>query len=72
MSRADPSELSFDEEAALSYGAIRSNLEKAGTPIGSLDMLMAAHAVSLGIHLVTNNTREFLRIHALTVIDWLA
>jgi len=62
----------FDEAAALAYGDIRSNLEKAGTPIGSMDMLIAAHAVSLGIPLVTNNTREFLRIPVLNVIDWIA
>ena len=64
--------VSFDEEAAHVYGDIRVTLEKAGTPIGSMDMLIAAHAVSLGIPLVTNNTREFIRIHALNIIDWLA
>ena len=62
--------LPYDEEAALAYGAIRSRLEKAGTPIGSMDMLIAAHAVSLGVTLVTNNTREFMRIPELTIIDW--
>ena len=62
--------VSFDEEAAHVYGEIRANLEKAGTPIGSMDMLIAAHAVSLGIPLVTNNTREFVRITSLNVIDW--
>lgn len=60
----------FDEAAALAYGDIRSSLEKAGTPIGSMDMLIAAHAVSLGIPLVTNNTREFARIPTLDSIDW--
>ncbi len=64
--------VSFDEEAAHIYGEIRAYLEKAGTPIGSMDMLIAAHAVSLGIPLATNNTREFIRIPALTIIDWLA
>lgn len=62
----------FDEAAALAYGDIRANLEKAGTPIGSMDMLIAAHAVSLGIPLVTNNTREFVRIPTLNIIDWIA
>ena len=62
--------VSFDEGAAHSYGDIRATLEKAGTPIGSMDMLIAAHAVSLGIPLVTNNTREFVRIPALNIIDW--
>ena len=63
--------VSFDEEAAHVYGDIRATLEKAGTPIGAMDMLIAAHAVSLGIPLVTNNTREFVRIPALNVIDWI-
>jgi tRNA(fMet)-specific endonuclease VapC len=62
--------VSFDEEAALVYGDIRTTLEKAGTPIGSMDMLIAAHAVSLGVSMVTNNTREFSRIHGLTILDW--
>ena len=61
---------SFDEEAALAYGDIRTNLEKAGTPIGAMDMLIAAHALSLGVALVTNNTREFSRIPSLDVVDW--
>jgi len=64
--------VSFDEAAAHAYGDIRAGLEKAGTPIGSMDMLIAAHAVSLGIPLVTNNTREFVRIPALECIDWTA
>lgn len=64
--------VSFDEEAAHVYGDIRSALEKAGTPIGAMDMLIAAHAVSLGTPLVTNNTREFVRIPTLTIIDWTA
>jgi tRNA(fMet)-specific endonuclease VapC len=62
--------ISFDEAAAHIYGDIRATLEKAGTPIGAMDMLIAAHAVSLGIPLVTNNTREFVRIPALNIIDW--
>jgi len=62
--------VSYDESAAQAYGDIRASLEKAGTPIGSMDMLIAAHALSLGIPLVTNNTREFLRIPTLILIDW--
>jgi len=62
--------VSYDESAAHVYGDIRAALEKAGTPIGSMDMLIAAHAVSLGIPLVTNNTREFLRVPSLNIIDW--
>jgi tRNA(fMet)-specific endonuclease VapC len=60
----------YDDAAAQAYGDIRAILEKAGTPIGSMDMLIAAHAVSLGIPLVTNNTREFLRVHSITLVDW--
>ena len=60
----------YDEAAAHAYGDIRASLEKAGTSIGSMDMLSAAHAVSLGIPLVTNNTREFMRIPSLNLIDW--
>ena len=60
----------FDEPAALAYGDIRTNLEKTGTPIGAMDMLIAAHAVSQGITLVTNNTREFNRVPSLKIIDW--
>ena len=62
----------FGEEAALAYGGIRAALEKAGTVIGSMDMLIAAHAVALGIPLVTNNTREFERVSDLDVLDWTA
>lgn len=62
----------FDEEAALAYGDVRAELEKAGTPIGAMDMLIAAHAVSLGATMVTNNTREFNRIPRLNVVDWTA
>lgn len=64
--------VSFDEEAAHVYGDIRTTLEKAGTPIGAMDMLIAAHAVSLGTTLVTSNTREFIRIPTLNIIDWTA
>ena len=60
----------FDEAAANIYGEIRATLEKAGTPIGAMDMLIAAHAVALEIPLVTNNTREFMRISSLKIIDW--
>lgn len=62
--------VSFDEEAARMYGDIRASLEKAGTPIGAMDMLIAAHALSLGIPLITNNTREFARIPSLDIVDW--
>jgi tRNA(fMet)-specific endonuclease VapC len=63
--------VSFDESAAHVYGEIRATLEKSGTPIGAMDMLIAAHAVSLGIPLVTDNTREFVRVPSLNIIDWM-
>ena len=62
--------LAFGQEAAAAYGRIRTALEKAGTPIGPLDTLIAAHAVSMGVTLVTNNTREFQRVPDLEVEDW--
>ncbi|MBI5142084.1 MAG: type II toxin-antitoxin system VapC family toxin [Nitrospirae bacterium] len=62
----------YDENAAMVYGDIRASLEKAGTPVGAMGMLIAAHAVSLNVSLVTNNTREFSRIPMLDVIDWSA
>ena len=62
--------LAFGEEAAAAYGRIRAALEKAGTPIGPLDTLIAAHAVGLGVTLVTNNTREFSRVPGLELEDW--
>lgn len=61
----------FDTMAAVEYGRVRARLKRAGAPIGSLDMLIAAHAVSLGLTLVTNNTREFERVHGLDLEDWL-
>lgn len=61
----------FDEKAAKAYGE-RAALEKAGNPIGSTDMLIGAHALSLGLTLVTNNVREFRKIKHLKVIDWTA
>lgn len=60
----------FGYEAATAYGGIRAELEKQGTPIGSLDTLIAAHAVSLNVALVTNNTREFARVPNLELKNW--
>jgi len=62
----------FDQSAADTYGLVRAHLEKNGNPIGSMDMLIGAHALSLGVVLVTNNIREFKRIPNLRVEDWLA
>jgi tRNA(fMet)-specific endonuclease VapC len=63
--------MSFDEQAAAIYGAIRSRLERRGTPIGPLDLLIAAHAMSTNARLVTHNTREFERLADLQVEDWM-
>ncbi|MBC7838732.1 MAG: type II toxin-antitoxin system VapC family toxin [Nitrospiraceae bacterium] len=53
------------EAAAATYGRLRATLEQKGTPIGSMDLLIAAHALSLAVRLVTNNTREFRRVPGL-------
>lgn len=60
----------FDEEAASFYGSLRAALEQQGTPIGALDTLIAAHALSLDMILVTNNVREFDRVEGLEVVNW--
>lgn len=64
--------LDFDHAAAIAYGRCRATLEKQGQPIGPLDMLIAAHAVSLDLTLVTNNTREFARVPGLKLENWVA
>lgn len=61
----------FDREASEAYGRMRAALEKKGLPIGAMDMLIAAHAVSLGANLVTNNEREFRRVPGLRVENWI-
>jgi tRNA(fMet)-specific endonuclease VapC len=63
--------LPFDEPADEHYADIRAALERAGTPIGSNDLLIAAHARSRGLTLVTHNLREFERVPGLKVVDWL-
>ena len=60
----------FDKQAAVCYGDIRSGLEKRGKMIGGNDLLIAAHALSLGWTLVTNNEREFGRVKDLKVENW--
>lgn len=64
--------LPFDEPADEHYADIRATLERAGTPIGAHDLLIAAHARSRGLTLVTHNLREFARVPGLQVEDWLA
>ncbi len=63
--------IEFGVEAAEQYGKIRFDLEKKGTPIGPLDLLIAAHAKSLNLTLVTNNEKEFTRISDLKVENWI-
>jgi tRNA(fMet)-specific endonuclease VapC len=60
----------YDDQAALCYGDLRACLEKQGQPIGSLDMLIAAHALSINSTLVTNNEKEFIRIPDLKIENW--
>ena len=62
--------LNFDSLAAESYAKIRAHLEKAGTPIGPLDMMIAGHAKALGYTVVTNNTKEFARVKGLKLENW--
>lgn len=63
--------LPFKAPADAAYGQLRARLEAAGTPIGGNDMLIAAHAISSGCSVVTDNEREFARIGGLTVVNWL-
>jgi len=62
--------LAYGDEASQYYGDLRAHLEKQGTPIGSLDMLIAAHALSIPCTLVTNNEKEFIRIPDLKIDNW--
>ncbi len=62
--------LGFDDLAAGAYGKLRANLERTGQPIGPLDTLIAAHALSYKLTLVTNNQREFSRVADLHVENW--
>ncbi len=61
----------WDKKAAKHYGNIRAYLKQAGTPIGNMDMLIAAHARGLEAILVTNNVREFQRVPDLRIENWL-
>lgn len=62
--------LPFDQQASWVYGDLRADLQKRGTPIGSLDTLIAAHALSQQSTLVTNNTREFALVPGLRLENW--
>ena len=63
--------LPFDEEVTHYYGHIRAHLEKKETPIGALDLMIAAHAHCVKSILVTNNVKEFSRIPKLKIENWL-
>ena len=60
----------FDERATQIYGELRATLERQGTVIGGMDMLIAAQAIALALTLVTNNTNEFARIQNLDLDNW--
>lgn len=62
--------LPFDDAAAASYGSIRAQLEKQGTPIGPVDLLIAAVVLTHNLILVTHNTAEFSRVSGLKLDDW--
>jgi len=62
--------LDFDLGAAAAYGRVRARLEEGGTPIGPNDMLIAAHALSRRLTVVTDNTEEFRRVKGLKVANW--
>ncbi|RKR06720.1 tRNA(fMet)-specific endonuclease VapC [Kushneria sinocarnis] len=62
--------LDFNDAAASHFGQIRAGLERAGTPIGAFDLMIAAHARSQGLTVVTNNEREFDRVPGLIVANW--
>ena len=60
----------FTSDDAIAYSQVRAKLERAGTPIGPLDTLIAAQAVARELTLVSNNEREFRRVHGLHVENW--
>ena len=60
----------FDQAATITYGRIRVALERKGRPIGAMDLLIAAHALSLDVRLITNNEREFKQVPGLGVENW--
>lgn len=62
--------LPFDDSAMREYGPLRTHLERVGTPIGAMDLLIAAHALALRSTLITNNLREFCRVPGLGLANW--
>ena len=63
--------LPYGGDSAIHYGIIRDYLEKQGSPIGSLDMLIAAHVLAIDCTLVTNNEKEFSRVPDLQIENWI-
>ena len=63
--------LDFPAAASVVYGEIRTHLQRAGTPVGRYDLLLAAHALQRELTLVTNNVREFLRVPDLRTENWI-
>ena len=62
--------VAFDQTAADGFAVVATSLVRRGTPIGTFDTLMAAHALSLGLTFVTNNTQHFARVPGLTTENW--
>jgi len=60
----------LDEDVAETYASIRAHLERKGTPIGTNDLWIGAHALTLGVTLITNNDKEFKRIPKLKIENW--
>ena len=63
--------LPFEKPVDAAYGSIRAQLERTGKPIGANDLLIAAHALTLGYTVVTDNEKEFSRVKQLSVANWL-
>jgi tRNA(fMet)-specific endonuclease VapC len=63
--------LAFEPDCSFAFAEIRGALESAGTPVGPFDMLIAAHALTLELALVTDNVREFSRIDGLRIENWM-
>ena len=66
----DVAVIPFNDEAAARFGKVAAALMTKGTPIGSLDTMIAAHALQLGLTLVTHNTKHFRRVRGLKIADW--
>ncbi|HEY6991313.1 MAG TPA: type II toxin-antitoxin system VapC family toxin [Bryobacteraceae bacterium] len=63
--------LAWDEVAADQFAEVRADLERAGTPIGSMDTMIAAHAKAINAVLVTNNLKHFRRVKGLAIENWI-